>query len=296
MERTDSMSKKFVIISLAILAVIGSIWTFYASNMFFGDVSNFGAGFMKTTLFVTLPGLLLGALFVTACLFIIRFYLRPNSRKVLCRNYLFIAMALGCFGLLFAVLGGVLNLHSFIKPYPFAGYLIIMLVLNILIIAGSAVVLFKIVLKMPEDTEKYKVSVKHVFHTLGLFMLIAMAFNRFGAFLLAPVYVQWSTFYKTFVYYLFLLVPMALLVIKVLKLLEIRKHFLIPVVVVAVLNCALMIAILLLGANDAAFVSAVSAAAPLERLGSMPMELFIHFFTYFGVSTYYIIVEAVNKN
>ena len=290
------MNKRFVIVSLSILAVIGSIWTFYASNMFFGDVSNFGAGFMKTTLFVTIPGLLLGALFVTACLFIIRFYQRPNSRKILCRNYLFISMALGCFGLLFTVLGGVLNLHSFIKPYPFAGYLIIMLVLNVLFITGSAVVLFKIVLKMPEDTEKYKVSVKHVFHTLGLFMLIAMAFNRFGAFLLAPVYVQWSTLYKTFVYYLFLLIPMALLVIKVLKLLEIRKHFLIPVVAVAVLNCALMVAILVLGANDAAFVSAVSAAAPLERLGSMPMELFIHFFTYFGVSTYYIIVEAVNKN
>ena len=296
MERRDSMSKKFVIISLAILAAVGSIWTFYASNMFFGDVSNFGAGFMKTTLFVTLPGLLLGALFVTACLFIIRFYLRPNSRKILARNYLFVAIALGCFGLLFTVLGGVLNLHSFIKPYPFAGYLIIVLVLNVLIIAGSAVVLFKIVLKMPEDTEKYKVSVKHVFHTLGLFLLIALAFNRFGAFLLAPVYVQWSTLYKTFVYYLFLLIPMALLVVKVLKLLEIRKHFLIPVVAIAVLNAGLMIAILLLGGSDAAFVSAVSAAAPLERLGSMPMELFIHFFTYFGVSTYYIIVEAVNKN
>ena len=296
MERRDSMNKKFVIISLAILAVIGSIWTFYASNMFFGDVSNFGAGFMKTTLFVTLPGLLLGALLVTACLFIIRFYLRPNSRKVLCRNYLFIAMALGCFGLLFTVLGGVLNLHSFVKPYPFAGYLIIMLVLNVLVIAGSAVVLFKIVLKMPEDSEKYKVSVKHVFHTLGLFLLIALAFNRFGAFLLAPVYVQWSTLYKTFVYYLFLLIPMALLVVKVLKLLEIRKNFFIPVVVIAVLNAGLMVAILLLGANDAAFVSAVSAAAPLERLGSMPMELFIHFFTYFGVSTYYIIVEKLAKN
>ena len=290
------MSKKFVVISLAILAIIGSIWTFYASNMFFGDVSNFGAGFMKTTLFVTLPGLLLGALLVTACLFIIRFYLRPTSRKILARNYLFIAIALGAFGLLFTVLGGVLNLHSIIKPYPFAGYLIIMLVLNVLIIAGSAVVLFKIVLKTPDDTEKYKVSVKHVFHTLGLFLLIALAFNRFGAFLLAPVYVQWSTLYKTFTYYLFLLIPMALLVIKVLKLLEIRKYFLIPVVVVAVLNCGLMIAILLLGASDPAFVSAVSAAAPLERLGSMPMELFIHFFTYFGVSTYYIIVEAVNKN
>ena len=290
------MSKKFAVISLAILAVIGSIWTFYASNMFFGDVSNFGAGFMKTTLFVTLPGLVLGAMFVTAALFIVRFYLRPNSRKILCRNYLFIAIALGAFGMFFAILGGVLNLHSFIKPYPFAGYLIIMLVLHVLVIVGSAITLFKVVLKMPDDSEKFKVGPLHVLHTLGLFLLIALAFNRFGAFLLAPVYVQWSTFYKTFVYYLFLLIPMALLVVKVLKILEIRKHFLIPVVVISILNAGLMIAILLLGANDSAFVSAVSAAAPLERLGSMPMELFIHFFAYFGVSTYYIVVEAINKN
>ena len=296
MERRDSMSKRFVIISLSILAVIGSIWTFYASNMFFGDVSNFGAGFMKTTLFVTIPGLLLGALFVTACLFIVRFYQRPNSRKILCRNYLFIAMALGGFGLLFTVLGAVLNMHSLVKPYPFPGYLIIMLFINILVIAGSAVTLFMRVLKMQDDTEQYKCSFKHILHTYGLFLLIALAFNRFGAFLLAPVYVQWSTLYKTFVYYLFLLIPMALLVVKVLKILEIRKNFLIPVIVIAVLNAGLMIAILLLGANDAGFVSAVSAAAPLERLGSMPMELFIHFFTYFGVSTYYIIVEKINKN
>ena len=289
------MSKKFVIISLAILAVIGSIWAFYASNMFFGDVSNFGAGFMKTTLFVTLPGLVLGAMFVTASLFIVRFYLRPNSRKILCRNYLFIAMALGCFGVIFTILASILN-FGFDKPYPFPGYLIIMLVLHILVVAASAVVLFKIVLKMPDDSEKYKVSIKHIFHTLGLFLLIALAFNRFGAFLLAPVYVQWSTLYKTFVYYLFLLIPMALLVIKVLKLLEIRQNFLLPVLIVAVLNAGLMLAIVLLGSKDAAFVSAVSAAAPLERLGSMPMELFIHFFTYFGVSTYYLIVEKINKN
>ena len=97
--------------------------------------------------------------------------------------------------------------------------------------------------------------------------------------------------YKTFVYYLFLLIPMALLVVKVLKILEIRKNFFIPVVVIAVLNAGLMVAILLLGANDAAFVSAVSAAAPLERLGSMPMELIIHFVSYLGVSIYYLIKE-----
>ncbi len=296
MERRESMSKKFAIIFLAILAVIGSIWTFYASNMFFGDVSNFGAGFMRTTLFVTLPGLLLGAMMVTAALFIVRFYLRPNSRKILCRNYLFIAIALGAFGVIFTILGAVLNMHSFIKPYPFPGYLIIMLVLHILVIAGAAVVLFKIVLKMPDDAEQFKVKPLHVLHTLGLFLLIALAFNRFGAFLLAPVYVQWSTLYKTFVYYLFLLIPMALLVIKVLKLLEISDKLFIPAIAVAAVNVVLFALIVILGANDAAFISAVSAAAPLERLGSMPMELFIHVAAYLGVSIYYVISLRPRKN
>ena len=290
------MSKKFAVISLAILAVIGSIWTFYASNMFFGDVSNFGAGFMKTTLFVTLPGLTLGAMMMTAALFIVRFYLRPNSRKILSRNYLFIAMALGCFGAVFAIVAGILYDGFFIKPYPFPGYLIIMLVLHVLVVVGAAIVLFKIVLKMPEDEEKFKVKPLHVLHTLGLFLLIALAFNRFGAFLLMPVYVQWSTLYMTFVYYLFLLIPMALLVIKVLKLLDISNKLFVPALVIAVLNIGLFLAVVLLGANNAAFVSAVSAAAPLERLGSMPMELLIHVVTYLGVSVYYIFALRPKKD
>ena len=294
MERRLNMSKKFALISLAVLAIVGSLWTFYSSNLFFSDVSNFGAGFMSTTFFATLPALMLGAMLVAACLFIVRFYQRPNSRKVLCRNYLFIAIALGAFGALFAVLGAVLNMGgSFVKPYPFPAYLLIMLILHILIIIGAALTLFFVVLKRPDDTDTYKVSVKHVFHTIGLFLLIALAFNRFGAFLLMPVYVQASTFYKTFVYYLFLLIPMAILVCKVTDIFMLRHNMFIYILVVAVMNLTLMIAIVLLGSNDASFISAVSAAAPLERLGSMPMELFIHFFTNLGVSLYYIFIERI---
>ena len=289
------MSKKFVVISLAIIAIFGSLVTFYGANMFFGDVSNFGAGFMKTTLFVSLPMMLFGAILIAAPLFIIRFYQRPNSRKILCRNYLFVAIALAAFGMIFAVLGGVLNMHSFVKPYPFPGYLIIMLILHAGIIVCAALTLFKVVLKMPDDSEQYKVKPLHVLHTVGLYLLIALTFNRFGAFLLAPVYVQWSTLYKTFVYYLFLLIPMALCVIKVLGILEIGQSKLIPLIVIAALNVGLFLAVVLLGKNDSAFVSAVSAAAPLERLGSMPMELFIHFASYLGVSIYYILKETVLK-
>ena len=289
------MSKKFVIISLIITAIIGSLVTFYASNLFFSDVSNFGAGFMNTTLFVTLPMMLLGAMLVTAPLFIIRFYQRPNSRKVLCRNYLFIAIALAAFGIIFAVLGGVLNMHSFIKPYPFPGYLIIMLVLHALIIVGAAVVLFKVVFKMPDDAEKYKVTVKHIFHTLGLYLLVALAFNRFGAFLLMPVYCQFSTLYKTFVYYLFLLVPMMILIIKVMRVLELGKNRFLMSIVVLALAVVLFGATALLGMNDSSFISAVSAAAPLERLGSMPMEILIHVVSYVGVLVYYVIIERPKK-
>ena len=171
-----------------------------------------------------------------------------------------------------------------------------MMVLFITIIGCSAFAFFKYVKAMPEDEEKFKGGFLHILHTIGLYLLIALAFNRFGAFLLMPVYAQFSTLYKTFVYYLFLLIPMALLVIKTLKILEIGKGYFIPLLVVGILNIGLFASIVVLGMNDSTFISAVSAAAPLERLGSMPMEIMIHFVVYLGVSIYYIIKEKISKN
>ena len=288
------MSKKLTFIVLAIIAIIGSLLTFYASNMFFGDVPNFGSGFSKTTLFVSLPGMFLGAMLIAAPLYIIRLYKRPENKKALSRLYLIIAAVLAFLGILFAILGGVINYRGNFLSYPFPGYLIIMIVCHVLVLACSCFLFVKFVKPMPEDQEKFKGGVKHVLHTLGLYLLIALAFNRFGAFLLMPVYVQWSSFYMTFVYYLFMLIPMALLVIKVLGIYGYKPLF-IPVVAVAALNVVLFAVIAIIGINDSAFVSAVSAAAPLERLGSMPMEILIHFVSYLGVSVWYIIKEIKAK-
>ena len=286
------MSKKLTFIALAIIAIIGSLLTFYASNLFFSDVSNFGSG--SPTLFVTFPAMLLGAMLIAAPLYIVRLYQRPENKKALSRLYLIIAAALAFLGIIFAVLGGVVNYRGNFLKYPFPGYLIIMIVIHVLVLACSCFVFFKFVKPMPEDQEKFKGGVKHVFHTLGLYLLIALAFNRFGAFLLMPVYVQWSSFYMTFVYYLFMFIPMALLVIKVLGIYGYKPLF-IPVVVVAALNVVLFAVIAIIGINDSAFISAVSAAAPLERLGSMPMEILIHFCAYLGVSIWYIIKEVKAK-
>jgi len=278
------MSKKFALISLAIIAIFGSIFTFYATNLFFGDVSCY---FSNTTIFITFAALCFGALLLAAPLFLVRFYQREKSRKALCKHYLFIALALGTLGLIFVILAAIIDMHSLFKPYPFPGYLVIMLIIYLVIIGGSLFTLFKIVFKMPEDEEKFKMTAKHVFHTIGLYLLTALAFNRFGAFLFMPLYVQWSTFNRTFVYYLFLLIPMALLVIKMIDMFKIRHNMFIEVFVISTLNIILMIAILFFGMNDSSFISAVSAAAPLERLGSMPMEIFIHFFAYFIVTQVY---------
>ena len=286
------MSKKLTFIVLAIIAIIGSLLTFYASNLFFGDVSNFGSG--SPTLFVTFPAMCLGAMRLAAPLYIVRLYKRPENKKALSRLYLIIAAALAFLGIVFAVLGGVVNYRGNFVKYPFPGYLIIMIILHALILGCACFSFFKFVKPMPEDASKFKGGAKHVFHTIGLYLLIALAFNRFGAFLLFPVYVQWSTFYMTFVYYLFMLIPMALLVIKVLGIYGYKPLF-IPVVVVAALNVVLFAVIAIIGINDSAFISAVSAAAPLERLGSMPMEILIHFCSYLGVSIFYIIKEVKAK-
>ena len=286
------MSKKFVMISLAVIAIIASPLTFYASNLFFGDVSNFGSG--SPTIFATFPSMLFGAMLIAATLYIVRLYKRPENKKALSKLYLIIAAALAFLGIVFAVLGGVVNYRGNFVKYPFPGYLIIFLVLHVLVLACSCFAFFKFVKPMPEDPEKFKGGVKHVLHTIGLYLLIALAFNRFGAFLLFPVYVQWSSFYMTFVYYLFMLIPMALLVIKVLGILDFKPLF-IPTVVVAALAVVLFAVTAIIGVNDSAFISAVSAAAPLERLGSMPMEILIHFCAYVGVSVYYIIKEVKAK-
>ena len=122
------MSKKLTFVVLTIISVIGSLLTFYASNLFFGDVSNFGSG--SPTIFATFPAMLLGAMLIAAPLYIVRLYKRPENKKALSKLYLIIAAALAFLGIVFAVLGGVVNYRGNFVKYPFPGYLIIMIVNN----------------------------------------------------------------------------------------------------------------------------------------------------------------------
>ena len=290
------MSKKFSLIALAIIAVLGSLVAFAASNLFFTDVPYFGPNIMDTALFASFTVLLFGAYFVMGPMYIVRSYLKPNIRKKMTRTYLITTAVLALFGLIFAILAGVVNYKgNFLTPYPFPGFIIIMMVVHFLVL-GSAIALLVITLtRMPADTEQFKIGAKHVFFSMGWFLFVALAFNRFGAFLTMPMYVELRNFHLTFLFYLFLLVPMAILVKKVFDVYEVKFNKFVYVIALFAVNLVLFVAVAIIGMNDTTFVSSLSPAMPLERLAAKPVEIIIHFASQFGILLAWLIREIKAK-
>ena len=290
------MSKKFSLIALAIIAVLGSLMAFVASNLFFTDVPYFGPHIMDTAIFLSFTALLFGAYFVIGAMYIVRSYLKPNIRKKMSKTYLKTTMVLAGLGFVFAILAAVINYNgNFLASAPFPGFIILMMVMHLLVLGGSIFALLKPVKALPEDTEKFKVGAKHVFFTMGWFLFTALAFNRFGAFLTMPIYVELRNFYQTVFFYLFLLVPMAILVKKVFDVFELKLNRFIYVIILFAINLALFIVVAIIGLNDTTFVSSLSPAMPLERLAAKPVEIIIHFASQFGILLAWLIREIKAK-
>ena len=290
------MSKKFSLIALAIIAVLGSLVAFAASNLFFTDVPYFGPNIMDTALFASFTVLLFGAYFVMGPMYIVRSYLKPNIRKRMSKTYLKTTIVLAGLGFVFAILAGVINYKgNFLAPYPFPGFIIVMMVAHLLMLGGAIFALVKPVKALPEDTEQFKVGAKHVFFSMGWFLFVALAFNRFGAFLTMPMYVELRNFHLTFLFYLFLLVPMAILVKKVFDVYEVKFNKFVYVIALFAVNLVLFVAVAIIGMNDTTFVSSLSPAMPLERLAAKPVEIIIHFASQFGILLAWLIREIKAK-
>ena len=290
------MSKKSSLIALAIIAVLGSLVAFAASNLFFTDVPYFGPNIMDTALFASFTVLLFGAYFVMGPMYIVRSYLKPNIRKRMSKTYLKTTIVLAGLGFVFAILAGVINYKgNFLAPYPFPGFIIVMMVAHLLVLGGAIFALVKPVKALPEDTEQFKVGAKHVFFTMGWFLFVALAFNRFGAFLTMPMYVELRNFHLTFLFYLFLLVPMAILVKKVFDVYEVKFNKFVYVIALFAVNLVLFVAVAIIGMNDTTFVSSLSPAMPLERLAAKPVEIIIHFASQFGILLAWLIREIKAK-
>ena len=288
------MSKKTTLISLIVIAVISSFVAALAGNMFMGDILNKGLPVSGMTFFATFPSLMLAALLVAVFLYVLRLYQRPKTFKRMSRNYLIIAIVLSAIGFISSILCGAITYGGkFATLYPFPGYLIIAMVTHLLIIAGAIVGLVML-RKVPQDEEKFKVGAKHVFKTLGWYLFISLTFYKFGMFLGMPVYVHWRTLYMTFPFYIWLLVPLFMGVIKVLNILGLlpKKLNLGLAIGALALHVGLTLYIVLMGRANSMFVSNISQCMPLERLAAMPVEMPIHILA-IGAVGIILLVQAI---
>ena len=279
------MRKQVIITMLTVATLLGSLFMMQASNMFFYDIMNMGAGLANSTIWVTLPAASIALFFVIAVLYLIRTYKRPDCRKRITRLYSIILVVLAGLGLLGDILSGVLIYHNFVGNHPFPGYLIIFLILNLILLSGGILGLVY-AHKMEKDPGRTKITFRYVMKTIGWFLFICLVFNRFGTFLGSPAFIYWRNFYKTFHFYIYLLLPLCLGVYHVLFTLGIlRRQFVFKIsIILLAVNVAFFAYIAIMGINDTMFVSSLSQAMPLERAASKPVELPIHFLANAGVA------------
>lgn len=279
------MSKKITIYALIVITLLGSLIATLSVNMFFNDVVNLGAGLTNGTILVSIPADTITCMLAIMALYVIRLYKRPGTFKKLTSTYLIIIAALGAIGMISSILAGALDYGALNSQYPFKGYLIIFMILNALALLCSCFAFFMLS-KKENDEEIFKVNVLHCFTTAGWFLFILLMFNRTGMLISMPLYVYLRTLYMTFPFYVYLLMPLFLAVIKVLNILGIlsKKTSLILSIVALALNVVLFAVIVILAISDTAFISSVSAAMPLERIASKPFEIIIHFLSYTGVA------------
>ena len=266
------MKNKALIISLAVTAVVGSLFAFLASNMFFDDILNIAVITRTLGILVSLPALMVAAFFVLVLLHLLRVYKHPDCQKRTTKVHAIIAIALGSVGALATILAGVLVYKNFFSPNPFPGYLVIFLLLN-LAIAGCSVFYLLCSKKMKEDEGKMKINFLYVLKTVGWFLFISLMLYRLGTFLASPAFIYWRGFGKTFLFYLWLLVPAYLGVVAVLNMLKIIDN-----------KKMMLLAII-----------GLSQAMPMERIAAKPVELPIHFLAYTGVGIALIVVAKKQK-
>jgi len=278
------LTKKFRILSLIGLVIVGALFTMLGSNMFFSDIGNIAVGFARSTMLITIPAAAVAVTFAIAILYLVRVEKHPDCLRRITKLYLILIIAINGLGIVCNIAGSLMVYGTLVARNPFPGYTIIFLVLELAMVCGSIFGLLKLKL-LPEDQGRVKINFLYVLKTIGWFLFIMLLLNRLGTLLGSPFYVYLRNLYKTFPFYIYLLVPLFLGVLEVLyvyKLIE-KKQLLILTIVGLGVNVVSFVYIAVMGIYDTAFISSLSEAMPLERLASKPLELLIHVLSYLGV-------------
>lgn len=284
------------LIAFLLLIFVASFVNFYATNLVMSDVSNMFYGAHDFYFVASIPGFIFALLFLIFVLFILRFYLHPKSRKNMTLIWIKVAIGFGIVGLIASILTGTVIYHSFLKPYPFPGYSIISLVFYTLFITGMFYLIFYIKKNWPEDEVKRKITLRSSWHTTWLSLLMFFSFNRFGALLWAPSFIHLRTLYMTWPYYIWLALPMILLIMIASDIFGIHevgtKRGIITHLVLLNVDIIFILTVILIGINNTQFISAVSPTVAIERLATLPIDTVVEFILLISFELYFLIREV----
>lgn len=295
------MKKKINIFWLVVLMAAGSFVTFYTTNLIMSDVSNMFYGVHNADCISSFPGFLFALEMVIATILLIRITRRPEHKKKIMQLYAALFTALSAIGIACAIYAGTVVYDSFLAPYPFAGYTVISLIAHALIVVFGIVWLVRIKKNVTDDKEKKKITFGYIVLSLAVFLGIFYTYNRLGALMWGVTYIQGSTLWLTFPFYLSLLLPVAMMIFILLYVYgRFDAHPAAAVVYNAVLlaaDIALGAAVFGTGATNTLFISAISPALALERLWTKPIDNIVHFIALLAVGIYFLVlsVRAYNK-
>lgn len=282
--------KRFSLIFLAILGLIGSFITFYSTNLLMHDLANNFFGLQDAGIIISGASFVFVLDFVLLTLFVIRIYRRPEYKKALIKLYSLLLLIFSSLGLVLSILTGTIMYGSFLAPYPFAGYSIICLIFNLLLVGLAIYIRFFLVKKIKDDESKRTMKASYVWYSILLSFMVFWMYNRFGAFLWSPVWIQLRTLYLTWPFFVYILLPILWYSIVVIRIFSKSKATINATLVLSitslVLNIGILLAIVLISREHTEFVSAISPALGLERLASAPVDTIIHAISGIGLSVY----------
>ena len=290
------MRKRNAVFLLIAIALVGSFINFYATNLLFSDLSNMFYGVHDIYIISSIPLFIIAVDFVVAFIFVMRFARYPEYKRATVNLYTIYLAILSVVGIVFSILTGTIIYHSFLAPYPFFCYGLIMLIVNIVLLALAIIENIKN-RKQPKDEKRRHFKVKYILYSILLVFLTYFAFSKFGALLYSPVYILGRTLHLTFPFYVSLLFPMMLLAHIVLYFLDWyvgrEKTEIIHVLIIFALNLIFGIAVFIIGYRHPEFISAVSPALALERLATFPVNTIFQFAAMLILSAYYLIYAVI---
>ena len=291
------MTKKQLTISLVLLIIFGSLTTFYGMNLLMSDLANMFYTSLNKDILSSFPFFIIALDFILATIFVIRLYKHFDQKRALINLYSNLLVINSIAGIICSLLSGWLVYHDFLAPYPFPYYVIICIVIHVVLLVVALWADLGLKKKFEEDTDHRKVKPKYVGYTIVLWLLTLFSYNRLGALLFAPIYMQMRTLDLTFPFYISLLLPFVLLMYVMGNFLGWFKQgskmsvvFPIIVLVLDIIFCAWVV---YLGTSNTQFISAISPALGLERLATMPVDTILQFGGIGLLSIYYAIFAAL---